>query len=113
MGIDITAETWGTGLSSGDGETFVPGFGGVRGIIELTQLQAEKGVCYRASFAQMQRDFRRDQTRGLRTAPLWSRWKRSIESSSGCMMRRPLSESGRRGQWDGAVGQMPLDSEAL
>ena len=111
MGIDITAETWGTGLSSGDGETFVSGFGGVRGIFELTQLQAEKGVCYRASFAQMQRDFRRSrhEVYGSVVVP----WKRSIESSSGCMMRRPLSESGRRGQWDGAVGQMPLDSEAL
>jgi hypothetical protein len=42
MGVDLTAETWGTALSSGDGETFVSGFGGVRGIIELTQLQAEK-----------------------------------------------------------------------
>lgn len=50
-----TAETWGTGrlvLDSGDGETCLDpeGATGVRGIIELTQLQAGKGVCYRASF---------------------------------------------------------------
>lgn len=56
-------------------------------------------MCCRASFAQMQRDFRRSQTRHEGTAaPSWSRrkgrLKGSIESSSGCTMRRPLPERG-------------------